>query len=648
MPEETNTKETLDVAAIAKQAAEEAVKAFKQSLEDEPPKKKAGLITQHDNAGDLPFKGLGDFLMAVKDAGRGRPDPRLHKLYSTDGYSLNGALGDDFVGGLVKSAYKSRYMKQTGLNEGNNALGGFLVGTDRNNSIIQRMYDVGSLLQRVDMVGVSAGSNGMTFNAVNETSRADGSRMGGIRGYWTAEGGTKQASYPEFREMELRLHKVAALVYATDELLQDANALESWIMSNLPEELVFVVEDAIINGTGVGMPLGLLGSITPAGCVISVAKEVGQAADTIVSQNIVKMWARLYNASRRSAVWLVNQDLLPQLYQLSMAVGTGGLPVFQPPGGLSASPYATLMGRPQLVVGRFGNGLSLSGHDEWVELYRHPSLDVTGTGLTLETWIYPRRWNGTGPILTKGDHQFGLVQVGQGEIEFFIHDGQRIAVRAPTPSGWRYRWHHLAGTYDGSALRIYGDGKVLATRSHSGTIDHFPFPVNVGRNAELHGQGPLQRRAVEAGQVGRVGDLYRRPDSVHQSGTVQDLLGQRQVGGVVAAQEREPLAGVAERDAGEQVQVVVHDRGGDLLAGQVDEARARHPEQHQHAEQPLLVVVHAGDLRQLVRVHREARVHHHGLRHLLVRGDPPVQRRQPLLYPGEAPQLLGRPRRYLP
>jgi HK97 family phage major capsid protein len=210
---------------------------------------------------------------------------------------------------------------------------------------MQRVYSVGEILRRVDMVGISPQSNGMTFYGVNETSRADGSRRGGIRAYWTAEGGTKQASQPAFRQLELRLHKVAALVYATDELLQDANALESWIMQNLPEELRFVVEDSIIRGTGVGMPQGILAS----GALVTQDAEAGQAADTVVSQNIMNMWSRLWAPSRRNAVWLINQDVEPQLYQLNLGVGTGGVALYQPPGGLSATPYATLMGRPILT-----------------------------------------------------------------------------------------------------------------------------------------------------------------------------------------------------------------------------------------------------------------------------------------------------------
>jgi HK97 family phage major capsid protein len=193
-------------------------------------------------------------------------------------------------------------------------------------------------------VGISAGSNAMTFYAEDETSRADGSRRGGIRAYWAAEAAEKTASQPKFREMEMKLRKVVGLVYATDELLADATALEGWILSNLPEELRFVVEDSILNGTGAGQPQGILAS----GAVVSVAKETGQAAASIVGENIMKMWARLWNTSRRSVVWLINQDTLPQLMQLQLPVGTGGVPLYMPPGGLSAAPYGTILGRPVL------------------------------------------------------------------------------------------------------------------------------------------------------------------------------------------------------------------------------------------------------------------------------------------------------------
>jgi HK97 family phage major capsid protein len=322
--------------------------ATKPAPKPEPEPAKGGIVVTTDEADNAlkakPFSGLGEFLMTVKNAALNAPDQRLLPLLSRNaadegGFSLGGALGEDFVGGLTKSAFK-----QTGLHEGLGATGGFLVGTDQGGSLMERVYNVGEILRRVDMVGISAGSNGMSFYGVNETSRADGSRRGGIRAYWTAEGGTKTASQPAFRKLELNLNKVVGLVYATDELLEDANALESWILQNLPEELRFVVEDAVIRGTGVGMPQGILAS----GAIVTQAAEPGQAADTIVSQNIMNMWSRLWAPSRRNAVWLINQSVEPQLYQLNLGVGTGGVALYQPPGGLSQAPYSTILGRPVL------------------------------------------------------------------------------------------------------------------------------------------------------------------------------------------------------------------------------------------------------------------------------------------------------------
>jgi beta-galactosidase len=157
-----------------------------------------------------------------------------------------------------------------------------------------------------------------------------------------------------------------------------------------------------------------------------------------------------------------------------------------------ASPRAShgaVMGRAGLVDGRAGGrALDLSGHDEWVELYRDPGLDVTGDQLTLALWVLPRRWTGHGPLITKGDHQFGLLRSAPDSLEFFIHDRERIAVSAATPEDWEGRWHHVAGVYDGAELRLYVDGAVSGTTAHSGAIDHNPFPVNVGRNAAIHGQ----------------------------------------------------------------------------------------------------------------------------------------------------------------
>ena len=107
-------------------------------------------------------------------------------------------------------------------------------------------------------------------------------------------------------------------------------------------EFTYQIEAAIVHGTGAGQPLG----ITAAPSFIPIDEEAGQPADTLVSENIVNMWSRMYAPLRKNGVWLINQDCEPQLHSMYVAVGATGIPVYLPAGGLSGSPYATLYGRP--------------------------------------------------------------------------------------------------------------------------------------------------------------------------------------------------------------------------------------------------------------------------------------------------------------
>jgi HK97 family phage major capsid protein len=111
-------------------------------------------------------------------------------------------------------------------------------------------------------------------------------------------------------------------------------------------EFGFLLDDSIINGLGSGQPLGILN----AGCLVQVSKETGQKAATIVAENVIKMYSRIFASSRSNAVWLINQNIESQLFQMSLAIGTGGIPIYMPAGGLSGLPYGTLFGRPVLAI----------------------------------------------------------------------------------------------------------------------------------------------------------------------------------------------------------------------------------------------------------------------------------------------------------
>jgi len=54
----------------------------------------------------------------------------------------------------------------------------------------------------------------------------------------------------------------------------------------------------------------------------------------------------MYGPLRSNAVWLINQDIEPQLFTMSFEGINSSVPAYMPANGLAGSPYATLMGRP--------------------------------------------------------------------------------------------------------------------------------------------------------------------------------------------------------------------------------------------------------------------------------------------------------------
>ena len=145
-----------------------------------------------------------------------------------------------------------------------------------------------------------------------------------------------------------------------------------------------------------------------------------------------------------------------------------------------------IMGRANLIDGKFGKALDLSGHDEWVEFYRDPSLDITGSEITLELWVKPREFIHTNYFLSKGNHAYGLIQKDARTIEFFIHGKERQSATCAVPDDWQGNWHHLAGIYNGKEMKLYLDGELKGTHKYDEKIMNSPFPVTIGRDSENH------------------------------------------------------------------------------------------------------------------------------------------------------------------
>ena len=232
----------------------------------------------------------------------------------------------------------------SGLNESVPHEGGWLVDQEFVSTILEKVYTVGEIARRVARQPIGANKNGLKINAIDETSRKDGYRLGGVQAYWKCEAAEKEKSKPKFRQMQLDLNKLIALVYATDELLDDAVALEGLIKRAMPQEITFKMEDSFIWGTGGGMPWGIM----ECGSMIAVPRAV---ASSIRFADILNMWSRLYGYSRKSAVWLINQSIEPSLYGMCFTCGTySSGPVYLPNGTIAGQMYSTLFGRPVIPI----------------------------------------------------------------------------------------------------------------------------------------------------------------------------------------------------------------------------------------------------------------------------------------------------------
>ena len=296
------------------------------------------------------FGTFGEFAMAVRShATTGQLDTRIAAAATTSGGESSGADG------------------------------GFAVPPDFRAQIWQKVLEEENLMTRC--AGLSTGSNSITIPK-DETTPWQTS--GGVQVYWEAEAAAVAQSKPQLTFSQIRLAKLMALVPISDELLEDAPGLESWLRAKAPAKMAAKINTAIISGTGVGQPLGFLNA--PA--TISVAAETSQPADTIYFANVQKMWARMYAPCRRSAIWIINQDTEPQLNGMAFAPSSSvPIPVYLPANGLSESPYATLMGRPVVPL-EAASTLGTQGDINLVDLSQYWMVTKAGQDIRVDVSMH--------------------------------------------------------------------------------------------------------------------------------------------------------------------------------------------------------------------------------------------------------------------
>ena len=182
-----------------------------------------------------------------------------------------------------------------------------------------------------------------------------------------------------------------------------------------------------------------------------------------------------------------------------------------------SSPFNTpahLMGNAKVEKGV----LHLSGHDEWVEVYRSSNVELSSKELTISFDVKPGKLCGMyegAPYITKGNTQFGVIQRGQNRLQFYLHSGVKHTLEIDLPENWIGNWHHVTASWDGKEMKLFIDGELKGTETtgaapapgnnrrgggggERGMLSNFPYPINIGRIAGNHAIDPMTTFTADA------------------------------------------------------------------------------------------------------------------------------------------------------
>lgn len=239
--------------------------------------------------------------------------------------------------------------------------GGFLVPETLRSQLLDISLEKSVVRPQATVVPMDSAR--VPFPTIDVTSNAS-SVFGGMVAYWGEESAALTDANPKFGRVELDAKKLTGLSVVPNELLQDSIISFSALIERLwPMTLAFEEDSKFMTGSGVGEPLGFLGSGNPA--AIAASAEAGQPAATIVYENVVNMYARMMPSSLNNAVWIISPDTIPQLFTMALSVGTGGNSMFIV--NASGPGPATLFGRP-IIVSEKANTLGSRGDIAFCDL----------------------------------------------------------------------------------------------------------------------------------------------------------------------------------------------------------------------------------------------------------------------------------------
>jgi HK97 family phage major capsid protein len=245
------------------------------------------------------FKTLGQFLREIfLVTHKGKPGGSI-KFWSDPSEPDNG-----------KHTGENGWSEAKDMLESVGATGGFLVPTEQDTSLLNWSMTGDNMVVESRATKIPMRRRSIRIPALNQGGTTAGQPhwFGGVIVQWTEEAGEKPETEPTFRQIELVAHKLTAYTEASDELLEDsAVSLEALLTQLFRDATLWYRQNAYINGSGAGQPLG----------VLNAPATITHQINTAGALNVSDFAGMLSKFQGTNPVWFMNRRWMSDLLQVT-------------------------------------------------------------------------------------------------------------------------------------------------------------------------------------------------------------------------------------------------------------------------------------------------------------------------------------------